>query len=74
MKVFILEFSFFYGVSWTMKDITITATSKIQLIKAFISETVYLAGRETRRDIWNKNKSYINEEILTFPIITSKDN
>lgn len=80
MKVFVLEFSFFCGGAWTNKTVEITATNKVQLMKAFLREARFVNGearyerrKKTPKDVWNEYKSNIREEILTFPIVTEKE-
>jgi hypothetical protein len=78
IKVYVLEFSFFSGVAWKQVDAEITAETKIQLMKAFLKEMEclnqyshvrYASQREAIKDLWNKNKGYIKETELTFPIV-----
>jgi len=80
MKVFKLDFSFFCGVSWAYEEVEITAISRIQLMKAFLNETRYLATnfggkskKETVKDLWSKYGKWISEEDLTFPIILKRN-
>lgn len=70
MKTYTLEFNHFCTVSWEHKEVTITALSMIQLIRAFINEMRW--SKDNKKAVWNKNSRWIAHETLTFPIITSK--
>jgi hypothetical protein len=78
IKVYILEFGFFSGVDWKQVDVEITAKTKIQLMKAFLTETKtlnnysilkYGSKKEAIKDLWNKNKGHIKEVELIFPLV-----
>ncbi len=78
MKVYKLDFYYFDGVNWETKYIEITALSKIQLMKAFLNEVRWLhpnrnvTQKQEIKDLWNKEKKYITEETLIFPIVVDK--
>ena len=70
MKVFILEFEYFDGANWSQTHVEISATNKVQLIKAFLNETI-VVHHETQKELWNRVKHNIEEGELKFPLIKS---
>ncbi len=72
MKVYILEFDYFDKVAWKNSTVKITALSKIQLIKKFISEYCYSKTAKLEAKQILKN-NIIHEEYLTFPLIEIKE-
>lgn len=74
MKTYNLEFQFFCASIWKRKYLQITALSKIQLIRAFVTETEYIFDyqkkeKQLRKECWNECKLRIIEKELQFPII-----
>jgi hypothetical protein len=67
MKAFVLEFSHFDKVAWEKRAVKITALSKTQLMRGFISE--FFHDKVEAKQIWKENSKYIYE--ITFPIIES---
>lgn len=73
IEVYVIEFTYFDGVSWETKSVEITALSIYQLMKAYLNETRWLSAsgneREARKRIWELSKKYIQKTTLEFPII-----
>lgn len=67
IKVYKLEFRHFDTVKWLNKTVHLTATSKIQLIRAFLEEMQ--DSLDNLKDTWKKYEKDIEESILKFPII-----
>lgn len=77
MKTYNMDITYFDGCEWKYVTKTIVATTMIQLIKTFISETHCLhensftkSRKEIIKELWNYSKKFITQEELTFPIVT----
>lgn len=72
IKVYILEFDHFDKVCWKRCSVKITALSKIQLMRCYISEYFHSkADKIEYKRIWKQNR--IDEDTLTFPLIETKE-
>jgi hypothetical protein len=75
MKVYTLEFEFFDAVQWKDTHIEIVATSIIQLVKSFITETNCILNKknvtikEIRKSLWKSVKKNIIEDDFQFPLV-----
>ena len=62
MIVYKLDVTFFCGVAWSNKVVSIIALNKFQLIRTFLRETQHMNEGRTQKQLWRSCEKYIEKE------------